>query len=405
MFGNLLNSEDNIDMVSKNEQLDTQILLQISSKKLNRSSIKITNNRFKQVVSANYDNQVGYTSLQGYPDSRKAISRLSHSCGDDVFILSGLNHARWLLTELFIEHNDSVLVHSNWKPLWQCLVNAQDKEVNIIEYQNYEDLLSKIDSADKLKVVFVGNPDLYNSENYRNEQLLKLCELANTNKFALGIEEPFYFLKRDLGYKVLRSSIVDVIGEIRSDGKYSDSSPIFLLSQLENGLFVDNQGFAWIDLLNNVDSKFDYVKKGIQNMSSFFLHPSTFVHPAITQLFSNDFDNVENWQEDLTQTFVQNFENLKNLSKTSVKFCEKINTNANVKQNRVRLSLQGHFYIKMEFFVKEDKDVFLNCVKLDIEELKRAAIPDNKNKTWNVFQPILSLDHEKFPFIITEIFK
>lgn len=250
--------------------------------------------------------QVGYTSLQGYPESRASISKLTHNNADDVLIFSGSNHARYLILSVLCEKGTNVLFHNDQKCIAQCLIN-NELEVGIQTYNNFEQFIEILqnDTA-KVKVAFVKNPSMNDLSILDESTMIQIVETASKKGVCVVFEEPYYFMDRqdDSLPEYVKKSITDYVENIRSKNY---EVPIFVMSYLENVLMVDNLACSWIDLLNNTDSKFDYIKTAILDVSSFFLHPSTFLHPVIGKLFAND-EEVTNWRKDLTNTWVKNQE-------------------------------------------------------------------------------------------------
>jgi len=232
---------------------------------------KSVNQRFKKILSTNYDSIVGYTSLQGEPESRKALAALTHNNPDDIMIFSGLGHAKWLLTRCVCGHGDSVVMHkTDFENGTFCnLENWDAVGVKVLTYENLEGLQTIVSTGERVRLVFFRN---FSSEPVDAEGLLGICRSANERAFGLVFEEYFYFLDRTNGdlMPTARISVTDCIAQLQNSDDYSAKAPIFLLSHLDTVLGVSNLGCAWVDLLNNKDGKFGYIKKAILDMSSFF---------------------------------------------------------------------------------------------------------------------------------------
>lgn len=263
----------------------------------------LVNERFKKQLSESYDMQIGYTSLQGYLESRNSISKLTHNRAEDVLIFSGLNHARYLLTSVLCEKETNILQHNDQKCIGQCQINSE-LEIGIKSYSNFEELMQVLQNSNNIKVAFVQNPNLNDLSFFDEEKIMQILEAASSKGVCVVFEEPYYFMDRqdDSLPNYVKSSITDCLPKILAKNY---ENPVFILSCLENVLMVDNLSCAWIDLLNNSSNKFEYLKKAILDVSSYFQHPSTFLHPVIGKLFSSD-ELVVDWRKDLTVTWKQN---------------------------------------------------------------------------------------------------
>ncbi|XP_028037349.1 tyrosine aminotransferase [Bombyx mandarina] len=225
----------------------------------------------------------GYGPAKGHIEARQAVAEYSahqgHVTAEDVVLCSGCSHAIELAVSVLADSGQNVLVPRPGFMIYKTLAEGLGIDIkyyNLLSDQQWrvdlDDLENQID--DDTAAIIVINPSNPCGSVYSREHLQDILEVASRNRLPIIADEIYeHFVFSD--------------HEFISMSALSKDVPILTCSGLTKRFLVPGWRMGWIVIhdRNNIFGK--EVRKGLNNLATRILGPSTLIQRALPTILKN----------------------------------------------------------------------------------------------------------------------
>ncbi|KAL4712813.1 hypothetical protein ACJJTC_011883 [Scirpophaga incertulas] len=234
----------------------------------------------------------GYGSMVGHQEARQAVAEYSVHQGpvtaDDVVLCSGCSHALELAITVLADPGQNILVPRPGFMIYKTVAEGLGIEIKYYDLLpneqwkvDIEDLESQVD--DDTAAIVVINPSNPCGSVYNTEHLMEILDVATRNCVPIIADEIYeHFVFSGHKFTAMSSLSKDV--------------PILTCGGLTKRFLVPGWRMGWLIIHDRRNILGKEIRKGISNLASKILGPSTLIQRALPAILQSTpqsfFDDV-----------------------------------------------------------------------------------------------------------------
>ncbi|CAH0404910.1 unnamed protein product [Chilo suppressalis] len=233
--------------------------------------------------SIEWSSSRGYGSMVGHQEARQAVAKYSaHQgpvTGDDVILCSGCSHAIELAVTVLADSGQNILVPRPGFMIYKTVAEGlgiEIKHYDLLPNQQWkvdlEDLENQID--DDTAAIVVINPSNPCGSVYTKEHLNEILEIASRNCVPIIADEIYeHFVFTGHEFTAMSSLSQDV--------------PVLTCGGLTKRFLVPGWRMGWLIIHDRQNILRKEVRKGLFNLASKILGPSTLIQRALPTILES----------------------------------------------------------------------------------------------------------------------